>query len=65
MSLRYRFITKWNRHCIKVLQSILPSLENFIVSPSLNDHYLALNEIRESYEVIRNPGEGGLLIVVV
>ena len=36
-----------------------------MVSPSLNDHYQALNEIRESYELIKNPGEGDLLIVVV
>ena len=48
---RNRFVTKWNRHCTKGLQAILPSLENHSLAASLGEHYQALNEVRSSYDL--------------
>lgn len=48
---RSRFVTKWNRHCTKSLQGILPSLENSSQTTSLSDHIQALNEVKSGYDL--------------
>ena len=51
MALRSRFITRWNRHCTRILQSVLPVLEEHASSPPLHEFYSELAEIKASYEV--------------
>ena len=43
-------ITRWNRHCTRILQSLLPVVEENISTP-LHNFYNELNEIRASYQV--------------
>ena len=50
MTLRSHFITRWNRHCSRILQSMLPILEGYQSSPS-HDCYDQLAEINVSYQV--------------
>lgn len=51
MALRSRFITRWNRHCTRILQRILPLLEEHLSTPP--DFSGELAEISASYEVRR------------
>lgn len=50
MTLRSHLITRWNRHCSRILQSILPMLEGHQSSPS-QDCYEKLTEFNASYQV--------------
>lgn len=51
MTLRSRFVTRWNRHCTRILQQLLPKLEENISSPPLHEHHTELNEITTTYKV--------------
>lgn len=50
MTLRKNFITRWNRHCTRILQSMLPVLETRAFS--LKDLHSELIEIKASYKVV-------------
>ena len=45
-------ITRWNRHCTRILQSLLPKLEEQNISSSLREFQNELTEIKASYQVL-------------
>ena len=44
-------MTRWNRHCTRLLQQLLPKLEEQLSSPPLHEHHSELNEITSTYKV--------------
>jgi len=52
---RNRFVTKWNRHCTKALQAILPLFETYPQGASLVEQHQALNEVQSSYNLFGFP----------
>ncbi|KAL5457110.1 hypothetical protein EMCRGX_G034349 [Ephydatia muelleri] len=57
ISLRSGFITRWNRHCARILQSLLPGLEeqfSFSSPPNIEQH-TELREIMDSHKIFGYP----------
>ena len=52
---RNRFVTKWNRHCTKALQAVLPLFETHPQGASLLEYHQALNEVQSSYNLYGFP----------
>lgn len=53
MTLRSQFITRWNRHCTRILQTLLPILEENKMLLSHECHN-QLAEIKSSYRVSKS-----------
>ena len=51
MTLRSRFVTRWNRHCTRILHQLLPKLEEHLSLPPLHEHHAELSEITATFKV--------------